>query len=170
VTDSANSDIRIGWGSFNTLTSGILGYTAYQTNNGAFQPNEIVRLEDPSQDALTGSGINMTYSGSQATLYQVLLHEIGHAIGFADNADPHSVMYYESTNSNQTLDKTDIAGVKSLYGSQDSMTSNGSITGSRLASLVGSFAASDSIFNLITATQIPNVHTLQNGLANSWHH
>jgi hypothetical protein len=45
----------------------------------------------------------------------VLLHEIGHAIGLADNSDPNSVMYAEAGASNRTLDGTDIAGAQTLY-------------------------------------------------------
>lgn len=78
VTDSTNADIRIGFGNFNTATSGILGYTAYQTNGNSFLANEIVRVEDPNQLALANNANGMlTYSGTNATLYQALLHEIG---------------------------------------------------------------------------------------------
>ena len=45
----------------------------------------------------------------------MLMHEIGHALGLADNADPNSVMYYQSTGaSNSTLNATDIAGTQAL--------------------------------------------------------
>gem|GEM_PF-5970833 len=115
VTDSSASDIRLGWGNFNTQTSGILGYTFYQNVAGTLQSGEIVRLEDPTQDALTGTGNSATYSGTQATLSQALLHEIGHAIGFADDADPNSVMYYQSTTSNPDVNITDAIGVHALY-------------------------------------------------------
>jgi hypothetical protein len=118
VTDSSQTDIRLGWGNFNTAQSGVVGYTSYQYQNGQFQPNVIIRLEDPSQTTLTpGNAGDATYTGSNADLYQLLMHEIGHSLGFADNADPNSVMYYQATGgSNSTLDSTDVSGAQSLYG------------------------------------------------------
>jgi hypothetical protein len=126
VSDSSQSDIRIGWGNFNTTSSGVVGYTSYEYQNDQLDPNVIIRLEDPSQDSLvTGTGGNQAYSGTDANLYQVLLHEIGHALGLADNADPNSVMYYQASN-NTTLDSNDIAGMQALYGSNPIALSAGS--------------------------------------------
>ena len=78
----------------------------------------IIRLEDPSQNPLTpNTDGNAIYSGTEATLSQVLLHEIGHALGLADNSDPHSIMYYQATAGNRTLDATDLSGIQALYNS-----------------------------------------------------
>ncbi|SRR5579883_2834482 len=116
VPDSAQSDIRIGWGDFDTSSSGVVGYTSYQSQSGGMLPNTIIRLEDPSQNPLiAGPDGSLTYSGTESSVYQVLLHEIGHALGLADNADPNSIMYYEATGNNQTLDSTDVAGIQALY-------------------------------------------------------
>ncbi|MBF0462298.1 MAG: matrixin family metalloprotease [Magnetococcales bacterium] len=41
---------------------------------------------------------------TEATFYQTALHEIGHAIGLASDADPTSIMYYQLTQNNRTLD------------------------------------------------------------------
>jgi predicted Zn-dependent protease len=129
VPDSTQSDIRIGWGDFNTASSGIVGFTSSNAQNEQIQPGAIIRLEDPSETPLVlGSGGEATYSGTQAELYQVLLHEIGHALGLADDSNPNSVMYYESTSSNRTLDQTDINGIQSLYNFSSPPTSQTSQT------------------------------------------
>jgi hypothetical protein len=74
-------------------------------------------LEDPNQTPLVaGADGQLTYSGADATLYQLALHEIGHALGLADSADPNSIMYYELGSGNQSLDATDLTNIASLYG------------------------------------------------------
>jgi hypothetical protein len=118
VADSDQSDIRLGWGDFNTSSSGIVGHTLCQAQSGQFLPGAIIRLEDPAQDSLVaGVGNTLTYSGTNAIFYQVILHEIGHALGLADNDDPTSVMYYEATGANNSPAINDVAGIRALYGS-----------------------------------------------------
>jgi hypothetical protein len=143
VPDSTASDIRVGWGDFDTASSGVAGYTSYRQQNGVIQSGTIIRLEDPSQNALVAeSDGRFTYSGTQAELNQVALHEIGHALGLADNADTSSIMYYASGASNRTLDQTDVANIRSLYGpaatgGNASMPTTPSAA-NRLADLLGS--------------------------------
>jgi hypothetical protein len=116
VPDSAASDIRVGWGNFDTADSGVIGLTNYQALAGQLQPGVIVRLEDPSQDAIAaGANGTLSYSGADVSLYQVALHEIGHALGLAVSADPNSIMFPELGSANTTLDATDIADIKTLY-------------------------------------------------------
>ena len=122
VADSPDANIRVGFGDFDTGTSGILGYTDTNAVGGA-QQSAIIRLEDPTETPLvsdlTGQSI---YQGSEATLYQVALHEIGRALGFADNADPSSVMYAGASALNRSLDATDLAGAQILYGGLAQLT------------------------------------------------
>ncbi len=117
VSGSAAADIRISFGNLDSATTGVVGYTTLQSAGGITAAASI-ELEDPGQDALvTGAGGQLTYSGTDATLEQVMLHEIGHALGLADDSDQDSIMYYELTSSNSTLDSTDIAGIRALlYG------------------------------------------------------
>jgi hypothetical protein len=117
VADSGDSDIRVGWGDFNTPSTWVVGHTTGHAQSGQFLPGVIIRLEDPSQDALVAGAANtLTYSGTTANFYAVILHEIGHAVGLADNDDPKSIMYYESTGAKITLADDDIAGIRKLYG------------------------------------------------------
>jgi hypothetical protein len=75
-------------------------------------------VEDVSEDPLvSGADGTSVYGGTDATFSQVLLHEIGHALGFGDNADPTSVESYYLSAANRTLSSNDIAQAVALYGS-----------------------------------------------------
>ena len=142
VADSAQSDIRLGFGDFNTATTGVIGYTSYQANDGQIEPDAIVRVEDSAQDALTtGADGQQIYAGTDATLSQVLLHEIGHALGLGDNADQNSVMNYQLTTSNRALDRTDLGGIGSLYGAGASTAPVGGSGVSQLIQAMSTFNA-----------------------------
>ncbi|MBN3851311.1 matrixin family metalloprotease [Paraburkholderia sp. Ac-20342] len=120
VSGSSKADIQIGFSDLDTATTAVAGYTTYRTGGGQIL-SAAIQLEDPGQDSLVaGAGGQLTYSGTGATLEQVLMHEIGHALGLADDSDQDSIMYYELTSNNPTLDSTDIAGIQSIYGSAGS--------------------------------------------------
>ena len=125
IPDSADAnaatDIRVGFGNFDTLSTGTIGQTniRYTISDGQslLVPDEVVRLEDPSQLGLVADGSgNYTYAGTSATLEQVATHEIGHALGLGHASDPQAVMYYAAGPNNQTLDAIDVAGIQALYG------------------------------------------------------
>ena len=117
VTQTGAADIRVGFGA---LSAGVeIGETDYLTTAGGSRlaPDVVIRLQDPGVQSLTTVNGVLTYSGTSSQLYQIVLHEIGHALGLAhDNADQNAVMYPVSTPSNRDLDSEDIAGIQSLYG------------------------------------------------------
>lgn len=117
MSDPSQADIEIEPGDLDTQNTGLIGLTSPQILNGQMQPGTTIELEDPSQDQLvTGPDGQVAYAGTDATLPQVLMHEIGHALGFADNADPNSIMSYYLGSANRTFDATDLTGIKELYG------------------------------------------------------
>jgi hypothetical protein len=112
VADSATTDIRIGWGSF---SGSEIGETDYGYSGKYFSADTLVRLEDPALDSLSLVGGTLMYSGSETSLLQLALHEIGHALGLAHTSDSHAIMYPVSTQNNRVLDASDIAGIQALY-------------------------------------------------------
>jgi len=145
VPDTATSDIRVGFGDLNTPTSNVIGLTSFSSADGQLNPGVVVRLEDPSQAPLiTAANGQATYASTGTSLEQVALHEIGHALGLADNANADSVMDYLLSSSNQSLSSTDVAGIQSLYGSAASSTSaSTSSVNSQLHQLVQAMASFD---------------------------
>ena len=118
VSSPSQADISIGWGNLDTSQTGAVGLTTYRSSKGVFSAGTQIQLESSTQDALTpGAHGELTYSGTDATFSQTVLHEIGHALGLAENADTTSIMNYDLTSSNQTLDQTDLNGIQALYGS-----------------------------------------------------
>jgi len=117
VTDSTQANIRFGWGDFNTAETGVIGLTTLGVSHDRLKQQAIVRLEDSRQDALlVGQTGELTYSGTDATFSQVLLHEIGHALGLADSTDQNSIEYYYLGGENRTLSASDRETIQALYG------------------------------------------------------
>ncbi|TDR76420.1 matrixin [Paludibacterium purpuratum] len=114
--DPAQANIQIKLGDFNTAETGIIGYTGYTIQSGQFTSGTAITIENPNETALATNALGeLQYSGTEATLEQVLLHEIGHALGFAANADSHSIMDYALTANNRTFDDTDTIGAANVY-------------------------------------------------------
>lgn len=116
VSDSTPGvDVRVGWGKFTGTQIGETDY-AYQLGGAeTFTPGVLVRLEDPSALALS-SAPDALYQGTTTNLYQVALHEFGHALGLAHSSDPNAVMYATVGQANRNLNASDIAGIQFLYG------------------------------------------------------
>ena len=110
--DPASVDIRVGWGMF---SGNQVGETDYSSASQTFRAGTLVRLEDPAARPI-GTGPNATYQGTATTLYEVVLHEFGHALGLDHSSDPNATMYPIVGPSNTNLDASDIAGIQALYG------------------------------------------------------
>jgi len=117
VPDSSSADIRIGWGLLGS-PGGEIGQTDYTYSMGStetFLPGTTIELEDPSVLALSPT-VGADYAGTDTNLYQVALHEIGHALGLAHSTDVNAVMYPIVGPTNPDLDSSDMAGIQALYG------------------------------------------------------
>lgn len=114
------ADIRVGWGNLVTGGGGEIGQAAYQFIGNNFSSDAIVRLEDPAITALDADAAvigGLKYHGFSSTLYQVAVHEIGHALGLDHSTDSRAVMFPTAQGvTNQDLDASDIAGIQALYG------------------------------------------------------
>lgn len=119
VTDTSDpnaaADIRIGFGTFNAAATQEIGQTRYSTGQ-FFNRDTIVRLEDPTEYPLVSVGGSLVYGGPGGTsLYQVALHELGHALGLAHSSSPFDIMYPVATALNRALSVSDISGIRALY-------------------------------------------------------
>jgi predicted Zn-dependent protease len=140
VSGSSKSDITVGFADFNTASTGVIGNTSYTSKAGVMQAGAVVQVEDGSQDALVaGANGQLTYAGTQATLEQALLHEIGHALGLADNDDASSIESYYLGSGNQTLSQGDITAIQSLYGMLPTPVTPTSISVNQLIQSMASF-------------------------------
>ena len=144
------ADIRVGLAEFGThpTTMQFIGYTQYHWYVGTseFLPDTLVAVEDPFEKAVTPlADGDLSYDGTVSTMLQVMLHELGHALGLDHNPDdPSSIMYPTSTTSNPVPDAQDFAAIRSLYGAPakplilsatDSDTLHGLLSGTSLANL-----------------------------------
>jgi hypothetical protein len=116
VQQPAKADMVFGLGDLDTAESGVLGLAAIKKNDGVIS-RAIITLEDPALSSVvqSGSGEEL-YANSDAGFDQVLLHEIGHAVGFGDNIDPSSIENFDLTAANRTLSDADISSAAALYG------------------------------------------------------
>ena len=130
-------NIRVGFGD---LPWGTFGYTpppAVITGKSFLAPISVVvqnfnhltmatATATLSATKLPDGDLRLSYltGTSTTTLFQTLVHEIGHALGLAHNrTDPYSVMFSAADNdvagaspANLSIDRNDVAAIDSLYG------------------------------------------------------
>ena len=112
---NAAADIRIGFGKLNTTTTRQIGLTKVYLGQ-YFRPDSVIRLEDPTESPLVSVGGSLVYSDAGgATLYQVALHEFGHALGLDHSSSPADIMYPVANPQIQALSASDILGIRALY-------------------------------------------------------
>jgi hypothetical protein len=114
-------DIRIGVSAFasNPTTMEFIGYTSYRVSVDTYiTPGAMVTIEDPVEHPVQAlPNGDYQYAGLETTVFQTLLHELGHAIGLDHNFDdPSSIMYPVLGSSNPTLTASDVEEIRSIYG------------------------------------------------------
>jgi len=116
VVDSTNANIRVGWSDLDTQASYTVGLTSMASSGSSFSSNSLIRIEDTNLDPLvTNSDGSITYTGSGATLLQVMMHEVGHALGLGDNTLTGSIDNFYLTTNNRSINTIDMQAVQSLY-------------------------------------------------------
>jgi hypothetical protein len=118
ASSSQSADIRVGMAFLHPPPT--LGGTSYRwaTATDKFLPDTTVRIEDPAETPITKlSNGDYHYNGygSGSTIFQDLLHELGHALGLNHNSnDQTSVMYPVATS--LVPNAQDIAAIQAIYG------------------------------------------------------
>src|ERR1700760_2025490 len=86
------ADIHVGVSALNMHpglpnTMGLIGYTAYHYSNlNEFSQGTTVAVDDPAEHPLEAlPDGDFQYASTSATVFQALLHELGHALGLAHN-------------------------------------------------------------------------------------
>ena len=116
VSTPATANIVVGFSTFGAA-NGQVGETdfGYYPTAGTFVSGVKVRIEDPAERAAPIVNGTPQYQGTQATVSQVILHEVGHAIGLDHDSSPTALMYAQASSQNRDVAASDIDGIHQLY-------------------------------------------------------
>lgn len=118
-TDSAATDIRLGWDAIDGARN-VIGETSWQQTGGQFEW-ALIRF-DTAETYSTGGGAPAT---NQVDFYTLALHEIGHAIGLNHDDTQPAVMNSRQNTSVLDLTAGDIAKIQAIYGAGALIVSGG---------------------------------------------
>jgi predicted Zn-dependent protease len=115
VSDPSKADISIGWNQLDTADTGVIGVTNANSSSGIYKSGTKINIEDPNQIGFESNAGRTVYDGTDVSLRQVLLHEIGHALGLATTGNEDSIESYYLGSKNQTISANDTIAIQSLY-------------------------------------------------------
>ena len=99
-----------------------VGDTEYNWDANKFLPDNLVNIEDPNETKTTQLMVISKYNGTTATMFQSMIHELGHTLGLDHNPnDPNSIMNPNLSSKNPFPDNNDVAALQSLYGALHSI-------------------------------------------------
>jgi hypothetical protein len=142
--DPRFGDIRIGAGSFGGSVFGFTG--PFDITSGAWSGDIRLNLDTlPTVFAPGGEG-----------LYTLLVHEVGHSLGLADNLDPTSVMYEYANGAHTGPSAGDIAAVQAIYGARPMDSTTGYTGSPTSATQLGAFQSIAGVLSLTASGDLNN--------------
>jgi len=120
VSPGGQTDLFLGWdtmdGPFNVVGEASIAGT--RSNDPLFSITESEIRFDESENWARSK----TAGFNEVGLYQVALHEIGHAIGLSHTTDPNTIMFASNISGIAGLTAGDIEGAQLMYGAANTST------------------------------------------------
>jgi hypothetical protein len=131
------ADIRVGLAHLSSM--GFIGYTGYSWDgHNNFRNDTVVALNDVGAGNVTElANGNAKFNGDTATVFQDLLHELGHALGLAHNPyNSASIMNPTLGSSNPYINSQDATALRALYGAPSASAVADALSDQTLAALL----------------------------------